>query len=477
MGNCSDNDRRRFLGQMAWIAGLSQGLGGPHARVDGAASAPPPGGVIDVRAHGATGDGATDDAPALRAAATAAAGAVLWVPPGRYLIRTTIPIASGTAVLAGGAATIVQGADDINLLDLSDATEVTVRGLSFDGAGRGNAAATDTNVAVFSRDRAPATKNLRVLECSFLRLFRQAVQIQGPGGGRFSQNVTLDGNTGEGLLDEGLSVYYIRNARITGNVLLKHTNEGIKVAQCEYFHVGANQVECPYTTVPHGPLIDVGGSVNGVVAGNVVHGGVEGITLEKGVRSVTVTGNRCTGQGNEGIGASVTTGDTDPLAEIVIANNVVTDSGASNIGVVGQDHPIACRIAITGNVCRGVTRPGGGDNINITRVEDVTISGNACSDSAKHGIALGRVGRAVIALNAVDSPALDGIALTAVGAATVQGNTVWRPNRNGGSGAGISADTTSGGVLVQGNQVGDDTGKMREGLAIHAARPAVSGNQ
>jgi hypothetical protein len=66
------------------------------------------GGVADVRAFGAKGDGTTDDHPAIQRtleALSASGGGVVWFPPGHYRIGASIavrPVLSQTIVLRGG---------------------------------------------------------------------------------------------------------------------------------------------------------------------------------------------------------------------------------------------------------------------------------------------------------------------------------------------------------------------------------------
>lgn len=474
LGNAEGAARREFLVSLA-AAGASV----VATRRGVAATMSPPGktGVVNVRDLGATGDGTTDDTAALQAAADAAAGGLLWFPDGKYLLRRSLNIRSNTRVTGAGRAVLVQGADDINMMVVSDAVNVEVEGLMFDGGGRGSSPSTSLNIAFFSKDTSALAKNLRVRNCQFEAPFRQAIQIQGPGGGHYSSNVVLEGNYCRGSGDEALSLYFIRHGEMSRNVIEDHTSEALKIADCDHFLVADNQVAGRFTDLPHGPLIDVGHSSSGVVRGNVLTGGVEGITLEKGVQGVSVIGNFCEGQGDQGITASVTKGDAEPLSQVVIANNIVRDSGISNILVAGQAAPVARSIAIIGNACEGMRASPGGNNITISVVDDVTVIGNICSGSSKHGIAVGHAARCVLANNMIDSPALAGISLGSAGTATVAGNSVWRANRHNGSYAGIEVDAESGYVSLQGNQCHDDTGQMRVGVSNLARHASEGGDQ
>jgi hypothetical protein len=77
------------------------------------------GAVVNVRDYGATGDGATDDTVAIRAAAQAAAGKSLYFPSGTYLVTFTpgqriIPIFSNTEYFGDGPASIIKIKDGSN---------------------------------------------------------------------------------------------------------------------------------------------------------------------------------------------------------------------------------------------------------------------------------------------------------------------------------------------------------------------------
>jgi Pectate lyase superfamily protein len=95
--------------------------------------------AADVRVVGAKGDGVTDDAPAIqRAIDQAAAGDTVTLPPGTYMVRSTIDLHSGVT-LAGtpGQSTLVMPAQAKTAFILagSGLRDVTLRGLSFSSSG------------------------------------------------------------------------------------------------------------------------------------------------------------------------------------------------------------------------------------------------------------------------------------------------------------------------------------------------------
>lgn len=69
----------------------------------------PSGAPVNVTdaAYGAVGSGAVDDGPAIQLAATAAAGNILFFPPGTYKISTAVTLSAGTIVQGCGDTTII----------------------------------------------------------------------------------------------------------------------------------------------------------------------------------------------------------------------------------------------------------------------------------------------------------------------------------------------------------------------------------
>src|SRR5262245_39492770 len=93
----------------------------------------------DVKHYGAKGDGSSDDAAAIAAAAHGIprSGGVLYLPPGDYVIRTTIVLRSGVSLRGAGmgVSRIIQaaGANLSSLVSYSAASFVTVSDLTLDG--------------------------------------------------------------------------------------------------------------------------------------------------------------------------------------------------------------------------------------------------------------------------------------------------------------------------------------------------------
>ncbi|MEU2797421.1 glycosyl hydrolase family 28-related protein [Streptomyces sp. NPDC007117] len=109
---------------------------------------------------GATGDGVTDDAPAIQAAidaASEAGGGTLYVPAGRYILNAALTWASNVnAIGAGDRVSILQATNqNLDLITGTDIANVTLQGLQLSGPGRGYGSAVR-----FTRFSAPSTPNI-----------------------------------------------------------------------------------------------------------------------------------------------------------------------------------------------------------------------------------------------------------------------------------------------------------------------------
>ena len=106
--------RRRFLqgagvtaavgagGLIGWQVSSSHSGGAPQpaGASNGFSPPPPPSQMVDVRSHGAVGDGSTDDTAAFEAALKA--GVYVYVSPGSYVMTRTLQIPRTARVVGGG---------------------------------------------------------------------------------------------------------------------------------------------------------------------------------------------------------------------------------------------------------------------------------------------------------------------------------------------------------------------------------------
>ncbi len=113
--------------------------------------------VINVKNHGATGDGVTDDTLAIQAALDAAKnntprGGIVFCPMGTYLITSALLIYSDTTLMGessfGGRGTKLQATTDINILKTPGVSGTIYQGVAIMGVHFENTATTVTNYHV-----------------------------------------------------------------------------------------------------------------------------------------------------------------------------------------------------------------------------------------------------------------------------------------------------------------------------------------
>jgi hypothetical protein len=93
-------------------------------------------GAVNVKTHGATGDGTTDDTASLQAAFTAAGtGGTVVIPEGTYKVSVTLDVLSGQRILGTGWGSVLKRANAFNgwVIDIADdATDVVIADLAID---------------------------------------------------------------------------------------------------------------------------------------------------------------------------------------------------------------------------------------------------------------------------------------------------------------------------------------------------------
>jgi hypothetical protein len=91
-------------------------------------------GFVNVRSYGAKGDGVTDDATAIQAADTAAGtGGRVFFPEGTYIVGTALAPSSNRTWFGEKATLKRKAATNVRLINASNASAVTLDGLTLDG--------------------------------------------------------------------------------------------------------------------------------------------------------------------------------------------------------------------------------------------------------------------------------------------------------------------------------------------------------
>ena len=359
---------------------------------------------------GAKGDGVTDDTAALQAAVAAAAGGVLYVPPGNYKISDNIAVPARTRVQgAGKASRIFQSATGKSGLVIAG-DDVTIDSLMIEGVNAAGVFAgvfadtllspTVSNCLISSwiyGVRFTGCKNITVARNKFVNGLADAssssdILIYG-GTGSTNDRVVITGNFCLSNSDSGISVDTNagdRNVIISNNVIVPCDATGLS--------------ELPQSSIyrRYGIIVGYNGgsgtraSITGNLVRNIIQVGIYTQAAALPAGDTTITGNvvsQC-GYGTRypldnslraGImlasgGADVCSSNTISdcwIAGIKVAPNFNWTIANAPSSVIGNNS-----IARTGSVA-GL----GGDGIYLTnRPNSFLVTGNKIRASARYGI-------------------------------------------------------------------------------------------
>jgi len=139
--------------------------------------------VNAVTGYGADRLGAADSATALNSAAAAAAGGVLYIPPGNYKVSSTVTIPNNVTVSAYGAR-IFNTSSHITLLSLG--SNVEVLGIELEGAGNSANNSSGIAISVVGASAASRKKDITIRDCNIHDIGFYAVYME------FVDGLTVD---------------------------------------------------------------------------------------------------------------------------------------------------------------------------------------------------------------------------------------------------------------------------------------------
>jgi hypothetical protein len=385
---------------------------------------------LSVRWFGACGDGTHDDTAALQAALTTAAkggGATISVPPGTYLVTSTLTIRANCTLLGAGGASVLKwgGGAWVNtatqirlgtLLDITGKSNIRIADLVFDAAGADlqlihMANGVDTAPLVIENDRF-----IHLSRASADNRYARSLAIALAGGRTITRNCYCDGAASD-TFNYNSGWHLVAN-----NIILNGEDGGIA------FNNGAH----------------------GVISGNWIYNcdlgigmGHPGTVEQSKENSTTITGNtieQCMCGINMGWFGYQGKGAPRNWA---ISGNVFKSSATRDISYDGPTRGFAGIGAITGNTSCHVGSPrhhnfrhaerGNQTSAIFARLvncDDVTISGNTIVDPDADGdlIIVGGSRNIVVANNLISvAPPprqLSAVRLLDAGGVSVSGNRV-----------------------------------------------------
>ena len=294
--------------------------------------------IYSVLEYGAVGDGVADDTAEIQAAITAAAGSVVYFPPGVYKTSAALMVPSGTTLLGSGWKSVIKSVSLDNggfsighrQVDGSGATDWAVKDLAFDASGMTSFAAGMRCIL------AQGSSHYRVEGCRFKTPGAAVASIG-------SHHYWLDGNYSEWSALDGIS---------------HHDGALDQWGGCHDFAVIGNKLRLGGIT-PYGVIVTgedtsnlAAACYNAVISDNTINDaygvGIWTNGRKGGNHDITITGNvvRHT-EGYYGIAAS----DTE---RFTITGNTIHECGLTGIRMYSETSAGGTLAAVDGTVSGNV---------------------------------------------------------------------------------------------------------------------------
>lgn len=307
--------------------------------------------MLNVKAFGATGDGATDDTAFIQAAIDNSVGSNgIYFPPGDYNVGTLNVPGDITLMGLGGELTLRTGTDDA-VIDIAVGSEnVVLQGLKINGNSANNIGtpATEGLINVGSSGASPS-KYIFIDRCILLDAYQNGIVVKDDASqvkitGCVIDNVDQDagivvaptgGNTSDVYVDS-CTILNCTGPGIVANGIITKSD------------VSRNYIDGA-SAVGGSPLIRMrdGGNADVVIASNRLLNNAAYRGIAVGGARFIINGNNVEDFVNDGIHIEALSGAESP--DCVVSNNTVTGDAAALNGITISDGP---NVAITGNTVR-----------------------------------------------------------------------------------------------------------------------------
>src|ERR1041385_7618241 len=461
--------------------------------------------IYNVKAHGAVGDGVTDDTVAIQAA-LGSGNRRVYVPRGTYLC-TQLLLSSNTELFGEDWQAIIKGKtlagfdgglirnQAVDQTGYTGNTNIIIHDLTIDGS---KEVGPTPGGAQYDAIAIAHCKGVRIQRCQIINPWYHAIDCCG------NYDVVIADN------------------RITGT----HTG-GLQIDSCELNSIGfadgtpglnADGTVCSRIMIAHnyiegaetGPGIHFHkrGSNSITITGNVIDNCLSCIqddalaTFTQGWQYVTITGNVMRFPLATGHGIALTNGNSE---EITITGNTIVGADLHGvvIGITGANANNK-NITVSGNVIDNANRSGvriantdgatiqgnsigpcGGSgfaSIDVITCTHVAVTGNRCfpSSTVNDGVAIPSSSSHVTVANNTIGTARDGVVVGVGSVAAdvaITGNHITACNQNCIHVEGTSAGARITDVAITGNQIDAASTGQHAVRVRFAQRVAISGNQ
>lgn len=312
---------------------------------------------------------------------TAKARVPLVLGPGTYRAGD-LKLPSGGKLIGVRGATRLTFSHGSALVSASQTQQLTISGITFDGAG----------IQLASRRgliHLVASHGLNISECEFERAGGTAIFLEQAAG--VIANTTINDSS-----DVGIHSLNARGLLISGNVISRAGNGGIQIWRSDKGDDGTivadNRIEDTGArsggSGQNGNAINVFRAGNVVVRGNRIRNAAFTAVRGNSASNLEVIGNFCTGLGEVAIYSEF------DFEGAIIANNTI--DGAA-VGVSVTNFKEGGRLAVVqGNLIRNLNRsrtagsdPNDSHGVGITVEADTAVTGNIIENAPNAGIAVG----------------------------------------------------------------------------------------
>ncbi len=369
-----DLDRRSILGLSA--AGATAPLLLPKTVH---ASTSPLGSIgIDVTHFGVTPGSEDDQTAALQRAIDAASSArvPLWLPAGGYLVKD-INLPSGAQIFGIRGATRLILAGGRSIFSSSQADQITLQGLVFDGVGKSLQA---SGGLVTARN----TRGFRMHDCTVQASGGNGIYLDGVAG-------EISANTVMGAAKAAIFSIDARGVSISNNTIFNAGNNGIQVWRSKPGDDGtiisANRIEevaaLDGGSGQNGNGINVFRAANVIVADNRIRNCAFSAVRGNAASNLQIRGNAANMLGEVALYAEF------GFEGAVISGNIV-DGAATGISITNFNEGgrlAVCQGNLIRNITRGDVRNGQGSGIAVEA--DASVTGNVIEKALYAGIVAG----------------------------------------------------------------------------------------
>ena len=292
--------------------------------------------------------------------------------------------------------------------------------------------------------------------------------------------VNVTGNTIKNAPSTGLSLYSVKAAtgykQIANNIVTDSGNQGIRLESTTGMTVKGNTVTNAVTNGIHlessskitiagntvGGKISmgirvIGGSGNVVKDNTITAPGSHGVSMSSSTGSSSVTGNKVTQAGGQGI-------RLDSCKGVTVSGNTIATPASSGVYIDKGSNYTVSENEITSAKQNGVYL---GDATGTN-----TVSGNTISKAGNNGVYISGSTGVKVTDNTITNGSKYGIVFTSQASGTVSGNTIKKSANNA-----IRVDGTDKQVTVSGNTVDTITGKSVNAVMISGStKVTLTGN-